>query len=801
VGAHAFDTTGATAGGEAVSCLAAAAASPDVWFKHTWTGASAGFLSVDACGSPLPVVMAYSDCPAAGTLLKCNANARTAGEEGGCNGGSSLRSRVVVPASPGSTIWIRLVSGSTAGSVTSGTLNIAELAPAPNDSCANASPLLDSDPPTTFDTNLATNTVAEVNVPTACLNATLAQSPDVWFRYMATATGNAAFMVTDPSSGTGTAAAFRPVLSIYTGSPSACGTASIACTKSNVGGTVGSAKIARIVLPVTTGTVYYMRVAGLNAAGSAVSACVGTVQVTPPLPAPANDECSGAIDLTAGALTPIDTSAAGQSTFTSTACSFSSTNAGFDLWFRYVPSASGAAAVSTCGSPIVAKLGAFSSCTATTSLACGSTEICLPDGSNQTRAGWMRVPVTAGTPIFIRVAGDTGAFGPLNLTVTLHPVPANDACASALDVQPDIDVPVSTLAATQDRPTTCSSSTAIADAWYRYTPATSGVGVFRVCSISPVEAFTSSLTAYSGLGDLPCSSPELLSCRSVFRDTCYPTLITGNTRGLVRLGLTAGEPVLIRIGSASASVGTVAFLRVSQSPIGAGQWYEGNTDGAGELASSAQVLSGSGPLTSVLGNINIGDRADVYKIRIADPASFSATLASADSFVQDAGSNLFLFDSTGRGVDYQAYAAILPTPIPPTITNAQVSLPGEYYIAVSPRGVTLPADQSLGLIWNQNPVRPTQAPNGAGSTNPLADWTNLAALPTRHTPYTITLTGATLVPLPCAADFNGGGLAVQDIFDFLNAWFAGAPSADFNGGGLAVQDIFDFLNAWFAGCP
>jgi hypothetical protein len=54
----------------------------------------------------------------------------------------------------------------------------------------------------------------------------------------------------------------------------------------------------------------------------------------------------------------------------------------------------------------------------------------------------------------------------------------------------------------------------------------------------------------------------------------------------------------------------------------------------------------------------------------------------------------------------------------------------------------------------------------------------------------------------CRADYNHtGGLSVQDIFDFLNGWFAGSPLADINGGGLAVQDIFDFLNAWFAGCP
>ncbi len=56
-------------------------------------------------------------------------------------------------------------------------------------------------------------------------------------------------------------------------------------------------------------------------------------------------------------------------------------------------------------------------------------------------------------------------------------------------------------------------------------------------------------------------------------------------------------------------------------------------------------------------------------------------------------------------------------------------------------------------------------------------------------------------PATCPADFNADGtLAVQDIFDYLNAWFSGSSSADFNGNGLSVQDIFDYLNAWFTGC-
>jgi hypothetical protein len=56
---------------------------------------------------------------------------------------------------------------------------------------------------------------------------------------------------------------------------------------------------------------------------------------------------------------------------------------------------------------------------------------------------------------------------------------------------------------------------------------------------------------------------------------------------------------------------------------------------------------------------------------------------------------------------------------------------------------------------------------------------------------------------PCAADFNlSGSVTVNDIFDFLTAWFAGDIRADVNGANaISVQDIFDFLASWFAGCP
>lgn len=54
----------------------------------------------------------------------------------------------------------------------------------------------------------------------------------------------------------------------------------------------------------------------------------------------------------------------------------------------------------------------------------------------------------------------------------------------------------------------------------------------------------------------------------------------------------------------------------------------------------------------------------------------------------------------------------------------------------------------------------------------------------------------------CKSDFNqSGSISVQDLFDFLAAYFGGLPTADYNGvGGNSVQDIFDFLGGFFGGC-
>jgi len=52
--------------------------------------------------------------------------------------------------------------------------------------------------------------------------------------------------------------------------------------------------------------------------------------------------------------------------------------------------------------------------------------------------------------------------------------------------------------------------------------------------------------------------------------------------------------------------------------------------------------------------------------------------------------------------------------------------------------------------------------------------------------------------LRCPCDWNqSGNVSLQDIFDFLAAYFGG--NADYNGvSGTTVQDVFDFLGCYFS---
>jgi hypothetical protein len=94
--------------------------------------------------------------------------------------------------------------------------------------------------------------------------------------------------------------------------------------------------------------------------------------------------------------------------------------------------------------------------------------------------------------------------------------------------------------------------------------------------------------------------------------------------------------------------------------------------------------------------------------------------------------------------------------------------------------ITSLADRSVGLLWSDN----------------RSDANDLYAMK-------INTDGTLGGPVLCPADFNrSGAVSVQDIFDYLAAYFAADPCADFNRSGPppTVQDIFDYLAAYFTPC-
>jgi hypothetical protein len=225
---------------------------------------------------------------------------------------------------------------------------------------------------------------------------------------------------------------------------------------------------------------------------------------------------------------------------------------------------------------------------------------------------------------------------------------------------------------------------------------------------------------------------------------------------------------------------------------------------AGEtLSTAALVNNGSGSLTTIHGSLPRFMDVDMYKIRICDPANFSA-LMSGFNF----GAELFLFKADGTGVSerlqYNGQANLTST--------FTASLPaGDFYLAAGPF-LRFPQDASGQYIWDAS--YPTaynnteRAPDAAGAANPVDHWDNGGGV---SGDYTISLTGACFLnngPPPCYANCDNSTappiLNANDFQCFLNKFAAQDPTANCDGSTappvLNANDFQCFLNKFAAGC-
>lgn len=113
--------------------------------------------------------------------------------------------------------------------------------------------------------------------------------------------------------------------------------------------------------------------------------------------------------------------------------------------------------------------------------------------------------------------------------------------------------------------------------------------------------------------------------------------------------------------------------------------------------------------------------------------------------------------------------------------------------------------------WRRNGAMILDGGRFSGATSPTLSITDVGPADVASYDVVISTVGcgsatsaaATLtLGAACPSDFNqSGSTTVQDIFDFLSAYFIGDPRADINGaGGVTLQDIFDFLTFYFLGC-
>ncbi len=191
-----------------------------------------------------------------------------------------------------------------------------------------------------------------------------------------------------------------------------------------------------------------------------------------------------------------------------------------------------------------------------------------------------------------------------------------------------------------------------------------------------------------------------------------------------------------------ATLATAACLvLVTASGARAQVWTE--TGDAGDLIATAQATVGTGPITTINGDLSSPADVDVYCVQIPVVPPAGLPLVQLQCAVTQ-GPNVWLFDATGNGV----FSGATCSAGAKTILAPNVSLaPGTYYIAVSYYGVDPQA--GAGAIWLSGP--PSQrAPDGPGAAGPLTGWAGTPVV-TGINPYQIRLSFTSYCGAPTPA--------------------------------------------------
>lgn len=450
----------------------------DLWYsftaaaaRHIISSTVAGYLAI------------YSGSCGALTQVSCNFT------------GDTLNNLTV-----GSTYYVRYMI------LSADSFNLCITTPPPppaNDECAGAIPA-PVNAGTTCTQTTASSTIGYTTSaePMSCGNTSF---PDVWYTFTATSTQHtialSGFSNANPSGNivvySGTCAALTQV-SCFTG------------FFTNISSTVTG---------LTVGTTYYLRI---GSPAQNFNVCI----TTPPPPAPANDECAGAVPAAVNAdATCTQTTAGTTIGATESAESMScATNFNPDVWYTFVASdTTENITVSSLTVNPFANIGVYSgTCSSLVQLACSA-------GPSTSVTG-----LTVGATYYLRVRTQAQNF---TLCISAPPPPiTNDECAGAISIPVNAGPTCTqTLAATMSgatsssNPMSCAPSGALADVWFTFTASSTTHNI----SAPPLTASDSRITVYSG------------NCAGLTEMYCF---IDPNT---TLSGLTVGSTYYIRLLSAT----------------------------------------------------------------------------------------------------------------------------------------------------------------------------------------------------------------------------------------------------------
>jgi len=420
----------------------------------------------------------------------------------GCSSSSAL---TVSGLSIGTTYYVRVYSTS-AAPTSSGTFNICITNIPANDDCTGSVLLTSS----TSCVNTA-GTLVNANY-TAVAGACGASNPDVWYTFTAQST-NPTITI-----GSGPANSRFQVFSGTCGSPT-----SVFC----------SAASSQAVPGLTVGNTYLVRVYSSTGASGTFNICIVD-------PAPANDNCAGAVTLTSST-TCTTTSGTMYGATVSAATITAPDCAGtvvYDVWYKFV-------AQTTNPTITLSNIGVNFTNPAMELLSnnCGGTFTAYYCGTTSIAADFL----TPGTTYFIRVYSSSGS-APTSATnagfdiCIVDPVataPFNDDCANAIYVpiwntcnNVSGNMAGATLSSGVVLAAPCAGTVAY-DVWYKFTAVTNNTATITLSSIG--ANFTSSgLQIFSGT----CGSLTSIACSNSTSVTT-PALTTGNIY-YIRVFSTAG---------------------------------------------------------------------------------------------------------------------------------------------------------------------------------------------------------------------------------------------------------------------